>query len=146
YPRLKLARNLLANDGVIFISIDDNEVHNLRKVCDELFGEMCFIADAIWRSKDNSNNDAKRFSTDHNHTLVYSKNQDWQPARIQDESKQSHFKNPDNDPNGPYFDGNPLNSPNYRENLIYDLIAPNGTIIKPPKNGWRWSQHLMNEK
>jgi adenine-specific DNA-methyltransferase len=146
YPRLKLARNLLADNGVIFISIDDNEVANLRKICDDIFGEVCFIADAIWRSKDNSNNDAKRFSLDHNHTLVYSKKREWQPARIKDESKQSHFKNPDNDPKGPYFDGNPLNSPNYRENLIYDLVAPNGNVIKPPKNGWRWSQKLMNEK
>ncbi|MEZ4776591.1 MAG: site-specific DNA-methyltransferase [Bacteroidia bacterium] len=146
YPRLKLARNLLTDDGVIFISIDDNEAANLKKIADEVFGEVCFIADAIWRSKDNSNNDAKRFSLDHNHTLVYSKKQEWQPARIKDESKQSHFKNPDNDPLGPYFDGNPLNSPNYRENLIYDLVAPNGNIIKPPKNGWRWSQKLMNEK
>lgn len=146
YPRLKLARNLMTEDGVIFISIDDNEVHNLRKICDEIFGEVCFIANAVWRSKDNSNNDAKKFSTDHNHTLVYSKNQEWQPAKIKDESKQKHFKNPDNDPYGPYFDGNPLNSPNFRENLIYDLKAPNGSVIKPPKNGWRWSKRVMNEK
>lgn len=146
YPRLKLARNLLTEDGVIFISIDDNEVTNLRKICDSIFGEVCFIADAVWRSKDNSNNDAKRFSLDHNHTLVYSKKQEWQPAKIKDESKQTHFKNPDNDPNGPYFDGNPLNSPNYRENLIYDLVAPNGNVIKSPKNGWRWSENVIKEK
>lgn len=146
YPRLKLARNLLTDDGVIFMSIDDNEVHNLRKIGDEIFGEVCFIIDAIWRSKDNSNNDAKRFSTDHNHTLVYSKNQDWQPAKIKDESKQKHFKNPDNDPKGAYFDGNPLNSPNFRENLIYDLVSPIGNIISPPKNGWRWSKAVIKEK
>ncbi|MDH7913470.1 site-specific DNA-methyltransferase [Winogradskyella sp. SYSU M77433] len=146
YPRLKLARNLLTDDGVIFISIDDNEVHNLRKICDEIFGEICFVSNAIWRSKDNSNNDAKGFSTDHNHTLVYSKNQNWQPALIKDESKQKHFKNPDNDPRGPYFDGNPLNSPNYRENLIYNIKSENGTIIEPPKNGWRWSKKVMQEK
>ncbi|MFD2963697.1 MULTISPECIES: site-specific DNA-methyltransferase [Olivibacter] len=146
YPRLKLARNLLKEDGVIFISIDDNEVHNLRKVCDEIFGERNFVADAIWRSKDNSNNDAKKFSIDHNHTLVYARNEEWQPAKVKDENKQKHFKNPDNDPNGPYFDGNPLNSPNYRENLVYDLISPNGTIINAPKNGWRWSEKVMKEK
>jgi adenine-specific DNA-methyltransferase len=146
YPRLKLARNLLTDDGVIFISIDDNEASNLKKICDEIFGEVCFIANAIWRSKDNSNNDAKRFSTDHNHTLVYSKNKEWQPALIQDKSKQKHFKNPDNDPNGAYFDGNPLNSPNYRENLIYDLVSPSGNVIKPPKNGWRWSKQVINQK
>lgn len=146
YPRLKLARNLLSDDGIIIISIDDNESHNLRKICDEIFGENCFVANAIWRSKDNSNNDAKKFSTDHNHTLFYSKQQDWEPARITDESKQGHFKNPDNNPKGAYFDGNPLNSPNYRENLIYDIEAPNGNIIKPPKNGWRWSKKSLFSK
>ena len=146
YPRLKLARNLLKDDGVIFISIDDNEQANLKKVCDEVFGEDCFIADAIWRSKDNSNNDSKRFSIDHNHTLVYAKKPDWQPSKIQDSSKQTHFKNPDNDPNGPYFDGNPLNSPNYRENLMYSIFSPQGHEIKAPKNGWRWSEDTINEK
>ena len=146
YPRLKLARNLLAEDGVIFISIDDNESHNLRKLCDEIFGESNFIANAVWRSKDNSNNDAKKFSIDHNNTLIYARSPDWQPALISNETKQSHYKNPDNDPNGAYFDGNPLNSPNYRENLVYDLISPSGIVIKPPKNGWRWSEPVMQEK
>lgn len=146
YPRLKLARNLLTDDGVIFISIDDNEVANLRRLCDEVFGENNFIVDAIWRSKDNSNNDAKRFSLDHNHTLIYARSGKWFPARISDENKRGHFKNPDNDPRGPYFDGNPLNSPNYRENLIYSLASPQGIEIKPPKNGWRWSKVAMAEK
>ena len=146
YPRLKLARNLLTEDGVIFISIDDNEVHNLRKICDEIFGEGNFVVDAVWRSKDNSNNDAKKFSIDHNHTLVYARNVEWQPFKIKDATKQKHFKNPDNDPNGPYFDGNPLNSPNYRENLIYELKTPNGNTILPPKNGWRWSKEQMEAK
>lgn len=146
YPRLKLARNLLTEDGVIFISIDEAEAANLRRLCDEVFGENNFIADAIWRSKDNSNNDAKRFSLDHNHTLIYSRRSDWTPARIFDESKQGHFKNPDNDPRGSYFDGNPLNSPNYRENLRYSITSPLGIEISPPKNGWRWSRESMQEK
>lgn len=146
YSRLKIARNLLSEDGVIFISIDDNEVHNLIKICDEIFGASCFIANAIWRSTDNSNNDAKKFSFDHNYTLIYSKNPEWRPSKIIDPTKRTHFKNPDNDPRGPYFDGNPLNSPNYRENLIYDIISPQGITIKPPKNGWRWSKETLNEK
>lgn len=146
YPRLRLARNLLADDGVIFISIDDGEAGNLRRLCDEVFGESNFVADAIWRSKDNSNNDAKKFSLDHNHTLIYAKSEEWLPARISDEKKQTHFKNPDNDPKGPYFDGNPLNSPNYRENLVYTLTSPQGKGIQPPKNGWRWSQDVMRQK
>jgi adenine-specific DNA-methyltransferase len=146
YPRLKLARNLLTSDGAIFISIDDNEVAHLRRLCDEVFGEANFVADAIWRSKDNSNNDAKRFSLDHNHTLIYSRSAEWFPARISDDGKRSHFKNPDNDPRGPYFDGNPLNSPNYRENLVYSLTSPQGIEIKAPKNGWRWSREAMDAK
>jgi adenine-specific DNA-methyltransferase len=146
YPRLRLARNLLADDGVIFISIDDGEAGNLRRLCDEVFGESNFVADAIWRSKDNSNNDAKKFSLDHNHTFIYAKSEEWLPAKISDEKKQTHFKNPDNDPKGPYFDGNPLNSPNYRENLVYTLTSPEGKEIKPPKNGWRWSPDVMKQK
>ena len=146
YPRLKLAKDLLSDDGVIFISIDDGENSNLKKICDEVFGETCFVCDAIWRSSDNSNNDAKQFSNDYNSTLVYSKQPFWQPQKQSDMEKRKHFKNPDNDPKGPYFDGNPLNSPNYRENLIYDVVSPQGNVIKPPKNGWRWSKETMNEK
>lgn len=146
YPRLVLARNLLCDDGVIFISIDDNEEHNLRKICDEIFGESCFVCSSIWRSSDNSNNDAKQFSNDYNDTLIYSKQPLWQPKKQNDPSKRTHFKNPDNDPRGAWFDGNPLNSPSYRENLIYDLVSPCGNVIKPPKNGWRWSQETMQEK
>ena len=146
FPRLYLARNLLSEDGVLFVSIDDNEQANLKLLCDIIFGEECFIADAVWRSKDNSNNDAKKFSLDHNHTLIYAKSSEWLPARISDEKKQTHFRNPDNDPDGPYFDGNPLNSPNYRENLVYSITSPQGIKIAAPKNGWRWSPDVMQEK
>lgn len=146
YSRLRLARNLLADNGVLFVSIDDREAGNLRRLCDEVFGEANFVADAIWRSKDNSNNDAKKFSLDHNHTLIYAKSSEWLPVRISDEKKQTHFKNPDNDPRGPYFDGNPLNSPNFRENLVYTLTSPQGKTIQAPKNGWRWSPEVMKKK
>ena len=146
YPRLRLAKDLLSDDGVMFISIDDTECANLKKICDEIFGEACFVCAAIWKSSDNSNNDAKQFSLDHNSILIYSKQSSWQPKKQFNEEKRKHFKNPNNDPKGPWFDGNPLNSPNYRENLIYDLAAPNGTIIKPPKNGWRWAKETLLEK
>lgn len=73
YPRLKLLHRLLSDDGVIFISIDDNEQANLKLICDEIFGIQNFITDLIWRSADSSNNDSKQFSVDYNHTLVYSK-------------------------------------------------------------------------
>ena len=146
YPRLRVAKDLLADNGVIFISIDNRESANLRKICNEVFGERCFITDAIWRSSDNSNNDAKQFSNDYNSTLVYSKSPLWQPEKQSDDEKRKHFKNPDNDPKGPYFDGNPLNSPNYRENLCYDIVSPQGITIYPPKNGWRWSKETLTEK
>ena len=146
YPRLLLARDLLSEDGAIFISIDDNEVANVTKICDEIFGASCFVCNAIWRSSDNSNNDAKQFSNNHNYTLIYSKMPGWRPELEQDEAKRKHFANPDGDPRGPWFDGNPLNSPNYRENLRYTITAPNGNIIEPPKNGWRWSQETLKKK
>lgn len=146
YPRIKLAKDLLTNDGVMFISIDNRESANLRKICNDIFGESCFVTDAIWRSSDNSNNDAKQFSNDYNSTLVYSKNPLWQPQKQADDEKRKHFKNPDNDPRGAYFDGNPLNSPNYRENLIYDIVSPQGFVIHSPKNGWRWSKETLQQK
>lgn len=146
YPRLLLARDLLASDGVIFISIDENESANLKKICDEVFGNECFVNKVIWRSSDNSNNDAKQFSNDYNDILIYSKKPGWQPNRLQDPEKRRHFKNPDNDPRGAWFDGDPLNSPNYRENLRYEIVAPNGNIIKPPANGWRWSKETLDQK
>ena len=147
YPRLKLLHKLLAEDGAIFISIDDNEQANLKLLCDEIFGGGNFVADIIWRSSDNSNNDAKQFSTDYNHTLVYSKKLDWLSNKVdRKESQQAHYKNPDNDLRGPYFDGNPISSPNPRQNLRYEIAAPNGNIILPPKNGWRWSKETLYEK
>ena len=72
YARLTLARNLLREDGAIFISIDDNEQANLKLMCDEIFGVNNFVSNIIWRSSDNSNNDSKQFSVDYNHTLVCS--------------------------------------------------------------------------
>lgn len=147
YPRLVLLRQFLHEDGAIFVSIDDNEVANLRLLMDEIFGAGTFVASVIWRSSDNSNNDAKQFSTDHNPLVIYSRSSDWRPNKAGDHTnKRSHFKNPDNDPRGPWFDGNPLNSPKPRPNLTFDLVAPNGHVIHPPANGWRWSKETIESK
>lgn len=147
YPRLELLRELLADDGSLWVTMDDNEAHYFKVVCDEVFGRKQFVANAIWRSSDNSNNDAKTFSVDHNHLFVFSKAAGWLPNKIESvEDKRSHFKNPDNDPKGPWFDGNPLNSPKPRQNLKYNLTAPNGTVILHPKNGWRWEPETMQAK
>ena len=144
--RLLILKKLLSKDGTVWITIDDNEAHYLKVLCDEVFGRSCFVASIVWRSTDNSNNDSKQFSVDHNYILVYSRFENWAPNKIFDDAKRSHFKNPDNDPRGPYFDGNPLNSPKPRPNLTFDLVAPNGNVVKPPKNGWRWSRETLAEK
>jgi len=145
--RIEIIRRLLSDDGSLWITIDDNEAHYLKVVCDEIFGRSCFVADVIWKSSDNSNNDAKRFSLDHNHILVYSRSPDWLTIKTRgNDEKYKHFKNPDNDPRGPWFDGNPLGSPAYRENLVFDIVSPQGHRIKPPANGWRWSKETLQEK
>jgi adenine-specific DNA-methyltransferase len=145
--RIELIRRLLRDDGTLWIAIDDNEGHYLKVLCDEIFGRHCFVSTVVWRSTDNSNNDAKQFSADHNYLLVYSKEAGWETYKSEDdETKRSHFKNPDNDPRGAWFDGNPLNSPKPRPNLTFDLRGPNNNTIKPPKNGWRWSPETLQEK
>ena len=141
--RIDILHRLLSPDGSLWITIDDNECHYLKVLCDEIFGRDCFVGSVVWRSTDNSNNDAKQFSVDHNYILVYSKEPDWQSNKLAEDGKRSHFKNPDDDPKGAWFDGNPLNSPKPRPNLTFNLKAPNGNIIKPPKNGWRWSKETL---
>lgn len=104
YPRLKLARNLLADDGVIFISIDDNEQANLKKLCDEVFGEDNFVADVIWKRKRGRDNSAKWFSKSHEYLLIYAKKLEefnTNYLELNEETKVA-YKNPDNDPRGPY--------------------------------------------
>ena len=146
-PRLELLRNLLSSDGSIWISIDDNEQAYLQILCDEIFGRSCYVQTVVWRSSDNSNNDSKQFSLNHNYVLVYSKFPNWSPNRLnRTKDQMKHYSNPDNDPRGPWFDGNPLSSPNPRPNLTYDIIAPNGNVIKAPFNGWRWSKETLQAK
>jgi adenine-specific DNA-methyltransferase len=146
-PRLQLLREFLREDGSIWVTIDDNEGHYLKVLMDEVFGRRNFVANVVRRSSDNSNNDAKTFSVDHNHVLVVAKSSGWLSNKGgDDEAKRSHFRNPDNYPRGPWFDGNPLNSPNPRENLKYELVAPNGNRIAAPRNGWRWERDTMAEK
>jgi adenine-specific DNA-methyltransferase len=147
YPRLKLARNLLTDDGVIFISIDDNEVHNLRKMCDEVFGEVNFVANIVWKHTQQSKNDERYFSRQFNYTVNYAKNLNSLPNfRFQrSETDNKNYSNPDNDSKGDWRSGD-VRSPNYRKTLCFDVIAPNGNIIKAPDNGWRWSEESMMEK
>lgn len=144
--RLEILRALLSDDGSIWITIDDNEAHYLKVLCDEVFGRRCFITDAVWRTSDNSNNNVTKFSLDHNNILVYGKNPEWRPNFLDDPKKRKHFKNPDNDPRGPWFDGNPVNNPGLRPNLQFNITSPTGFTIKHPPNGWRWSMDTIQEK
>ena len=145
-PRLQLLRELLREDGSIWVTIDDNEGHYLKVLMDEVFGRGNFVANVVWQSSDNSHNDAKTFSVDHNQILIYSRSPGWLSNKLDAEEKRSHFKNPDDDPRGPWFDGNPLNSPKPRENLMYELAAPNGNVVAHPPNGWRWEPETMQIK
>lgn len=107
YPRLKVARDLLTDDGVIFISIDDNEVENLRKVCDEIFGEQNFVATVVWQKIHSIKNDAKYFSDNHEYALLFAKNKQEYHVQLlpRTEAMNERYKNPDNDPRGPWQSG-----------------------------------------
>ncbi|MCE2985596.1 MAG: site-specific DNA-methyltransferase [Burkholderiales bacterium] len=143
--RLEIIRRLLSEDGSLWITIDDNEAHYLKVLCDEVFGRACAVANIAWRSSDASNNDAKTFSVDHNHILVFSKQPGWLSYELpRTDEANAHYKNPDNDPNGPWFMGN-LSSPKPRPNLRYKVISPVGHEIDPPANGWRWQQSTLLE-
>ena len=128
YPRLKLASNLLRDDGVIFISIDDNEVDNLKKLCNEVFGEENFVAQIVWQKIHSTKNDAKYYSDNHEYLLIYARNLSQVDVRLlpRTEEMNSRYKNPDNDPRGPWQSG--------------DLVASGERttghfIVKSPKTG-----------
>ena len=147
YPRLRLAANLLRDDGVIFISIDDNEVTNLRKICDEVFGEENFVAQFIWQSRQNKDNrNITGVSIDHEYILCYSKQCGNRIFRGT-ERKVELYKNPDNDPRGLWTSANMvgLATIDARPNLHYDLINPaDGINYGCPAKGWRYDRNTMN--
>jgi adenine-specific DNA-methyltransferase len=144
--RLEIAKRLLSSDGSIWITLDDVESHYLKVLCDDIFSRECFVTEVEWRHSDNSNNNALTFSIDTNHILVYSKKPGWKPNFLNDPEKRKHFNNPDNDPRGAWFDGNPVNNPGLRPNLQFDITTPKGNTVKHPPNGWRWSKETMDEK
>ncbi|MDD2833216.1 MAG: site-specific DNA-methyltransferase [Methylotenera sp.] len=139
FSRLLLARELLRDDGVIFISIDDNEMHHLRKLCDEVFGEDNFVADFIWQHRKSSQNDVD-VSLSHNHTICFSKDREvFQLNAL--EIKDEKFSNLDNDPRGDWV-ADPLDAPNIRPNLTYPITNPSTGEQHLPPSGrhWRFSQ------
>lgn len=148
YPRLMLSRNLLSDDGVIFISIDDNEQENLKRICNEVFGENNFVTTIVWQKIHSIKNDAKYFSENHEYSLVYSKSIDNFNVNLLPRSKEmnSRYKNLDNDSRGPWQSGD-LVASGERSNGHY--------IIKSPKTGkefdvplgkhWVYSEENLNK-
>lgn len=139
YPRLKVARDLLTEDGVIFISIDDNEVENLRKVCDEVFGERNFIAQLIWERAFSPKNDARFVSNSHDYVLMFTRNIDSFVIGRLDRTAEANarYSNPDNDPRGVWMSSD-ISVKTYNAACDYTITTPSGKIIEPPA-GRCWS-------
>lgn len=139
YPRLKLAKDLLTDDGVIFISIDDNEQGNLRKICDQVFGEQNFITQLIWEKKFAPQNDDKYITAVHDYILTYAKHKEsWSP-KLQERTEEAlqKFKNPDNDPRGAWTSGD-LTSKTKAKGHSYAIVSPSGKEFYPP-TGRQWA-------
>ncbi len=139
YPRLKVARDLLSDDGVIFISIDDNEQDNLRKVCDEVFGDRNFVAQLIWERAFAPKNDAKYVSNSHDYVVVYAKKiENFKIGRLpRTEEADARYSNPDNDPRGVWQSDN-LTVKSYTASCDYPITTPSGRVVEPPA-GRCWS-------
>ncbi|MEI3148443.1 MAG: site-specific DNA-methyltransferase [Muribaculaceae bacterium] len=139
YPRLKVARDLLSTDGVIFISIDDNEVENLRKICDEIFGSQNFVAQLIWERAFAPKNDAKYVSNSHDYVVIYAKKIDtFSIGRLPRTAEaDARYSNPDNDPRGVWQSDN-LTVKSYTASCDYPITTPSGRVVEPPA-GRCWS-------
>lgn len=138
YSRLMLARNLLTDDGVIFISIDDNEQENLKKMCSEVFGEDNFIAQVVWERAYSPVNLKKHFSESHDYILCYAKNIELAVCNGLPRNAEANdrYNNPDNDPRGPWTSGDLSVGPRV-ESKVYEIISPSGRTILPP-SGYCW--------
>lgn len=147
YSRLMIANTLLSEDGVIFISIDDNEERNLKNICDEVFGERNKVGTVIWERAFAPKNDAKYFSDSHDYILVYAKNIESFDIGLlpRTEEANARYKNPDNDPKGPWTPDN-MTVKTYSSAYDYPITTPNGTVMTPP-NGrcWFTSKERMNQ-
>lgn len=144
YPRLKLLRELLKEDGVIFISIDDAEVAHLRMICDDIFGSENFVANVIWEKKFSPQNDAKWLSDNHDHILVYAKSKKiWRPFQLQRSDEAiARYKNPDNDSRGKWTSSD-LTVKTYSAEYDYEITTPSGKTIKPT-SGRCWMTSKTN--
>lgn len=148
YSRLILSRGLLAEDGVILISIDDNEVENLCKMCDEIFGQSSFLARFVWKSRQNKDNrNINGISIDHEYIIAYCKSSGIRVFKGEERSGNG-YTNPDNDPKGPWTSANMagIATESQRPNLHYDLVNPKtGINYGRPKMGWRYDKNTMEK-
>jgi adenine-specific DNA-methyltransferase len=144
--RLEIIRRLLSDDGSLWITIDDNEAHYLKIVCDEIFGRANFVANLIWEKADSPRNSARQFSTDHDHILVFSRNPEWVPSRLErTEEANSIYSNPDNDDRGPWLPGDPYANKPYSKGQ-YSIAGRTGRIFSPPPGRyWRVSEDKLRE-
>lgn len=149
YPRLKIARDLLREDGAIFISIDDNEFANMKKICDEIFDASNFIVNIIWQKKFSPQNDATYFSNMHDYILCYAKkkkntknDEGWNRILLKRDKMPSNYSNPDNDPRGPWTSGD-FTAEGPTPNCIYEIVSPTGKVHLPPQ-GKRWVYNKEN--
>ena len=148
YSRLRLVKNLLSEDGAIFISIDDNEQENLKKICDEVFGASNFIAQLIWERAFAPKNDARFISNSHDYVLMYAKSiNSFTIGRLpRTKEADARYKNPDNDPRGPWQSDN-LTVKTYSPSGDYPITCPSGRIVEPPAGRcWRLSAKAFAER
>ena len=151
YPRLKLAKDLLSDDGAIFISIDDNEQEKLKRICDEIFGPNCFVAQIVWQKR--TSPDARRIiSAGHEYVFVYIKNSaighDVLNSLPFDKNDLARYKNPDNDPNGPWISTDCTAQGGHgTKEQFYDLVTPSGRVVKLQEGlCWRFTKRRMEEE
>jgi len=148
YPRLVLARSIICDDGVIFISIDDNEIANIRKLCDEVFGASNFVGKFIWQRAFAPKNDAKYISTSHDYVLMYAKSiNSFNIGRLpRTEEANARYSNPDNDPRGVWQSDN-LSVKTYTPENDYPITSPTGRVIEPPTGRcWSLSKKAFSER
>lgn len=145
--RLQIIKNLLADDGSLWITIDDNEAHYLKVLCDEIFGRSNFVSNVVWQKKYAATNDSRYLSDVHDHVLVYAKNKNvWRPNLLQrSDELNSKYSNPDNDPRGPWYSTN-LSVKTFSEKNYYPIVSPAGNeFYPPPTRAWVVSKEKYQE-
>lgn len=144
--RITLLKSLLSNDGSIWITLDDNEAHYCKVMCDEIFGRSNFVGTTIWQHSLQSKGYPGKFSVHHNYTFCYRKSDRFQLNSLErTEEHNINYSNPDNDPKGPWRSGDVRNSL-VRKNLMYDIQTPSGKIIRHPPKGWRFSKETFRKE